>query len=244
LDGVTVTNPDPAQAGYADHEELRKKLLEINVWAMTLVLALILERASDSVVFIAGTQRPIDIKVWAALVVITLAFAALLGTTVGVLVLHVRFRAPYNYWYVVLDNIFLTVPLYLAVRFLAASTLGGGSSAVSGPLTLDESEFRIGNALIALSYVFLFARDLYTLPKIRDKVTSFPLAVFSMLHVLGAILFALVAIVPDLVVYVVVLCVVGFAFFFTGMAATPFLERRYAAHAIPTPSPVSGQAAI
>ena len=236
-----MTTPDPAQASYADHEELRKKLLEINVWAMTLVLALILERASDSLVFITGTQRHIDDKVWAAMIVITLAFAALLGTTVGILVLHVRFRAPYNYWYVVLDNVFLTVPLYLAVRYLAASTLGGGSS-VSGPLTLDENQFRIGNALIAVSYVFLFARDLYTLPKIRDKVTSFPLAVFSMLHVLGAILFALVAIVPDLVVYVVALCVVGFAFFFTGMAATPFLERRYSARALPTPSPVSGQA--
>jgi hypothetical protein len=240
LDGVTVTTPDPAQASVADHEELRRKLLEINVWAMTLVLALILERASDSLVFIAGTQRHVDIKVWAAMVVITLAFAALLGTTVGILVLHVRFRAPYNYWYVVLDNIFLTVPLYLAVRFLAASTLGGGTSA--GPVLLQENEFRIGNALIAISYVFLFVRDLYTLPEIRDKVTSFPLAIFSMLHVLGAILFALVAIVPNLVIYVVVLCVVGFAFFFTGMAATPFLERRFAAHPAPAPSPVSGQA--
>src|SRR2546423_11855659 len=86
--------------------ELRQKLLEINVWAMLLIIALVLERASGAVVFIAGAWRSVNTEVWAAVFIMALVFGLLLGTTVGILALHVRFRAPYSYWYVVLDNVF------------------------------------------------------------------------------------------------------------------------------------------
>jgi hypothetical protein len=237
-----VTTTNPPDASYEDHEELRKKLLEINVWAMLLVIALVLERASDSIVFIVGTTRHVDTKVWAAMFIMLLVLAALLATTVGILVLHVRFRAPYNYWYVILDNVFLTVPLYLAVRFVASSTLVTANSTTSAALFLDDRQFRIGVGLIALSYVFLFVRDLIVFPKIRDKIQTLPLAAFGALHFLGAMLFLSAAIAPNSVVYVVVIGTVGFAFFFTGMVATPIIERRYAvAPVVPVaPGPVVG----
>src|SRR5690242_267290 len=105
---------DAAGPHDGDHEKLRAKLLEINTWAMLLVIALTLERSSGALVFISGSAGPIDSKVWAAVFTIRLVFGLLLAMTVGLLVLHVRFRAPYGYWYVVLDNILLTVPLYVA----------------------------------------------------------------------------------------------------------------------------------
>ena len=131
------------------HEELRKKLLEINVWAMTLILALVLERSSSAIVFIAGTPRHVETTVWGAVFLMALVFGLLLANTVGILVLHVRFRAPYSYWYVVLDNVFVTVPLYVAVRFIAASIGFGGTS--NSSVRLDDSLFQVGVALIATS---------------------------------------------------------------------------------------------
>jgi hypothetical protein len=210
------------------HEELRKKLLEINVWAMLLVIALVLERSSGALVFIAGAPRDVETQVWAAVFIMTLVFGVLLGTTVGILVLHVRFRAPYSYWYVVLDNVFLTVPLYVAVRFIAASTGLDEKSTPTTRVSLDESLFRAGAAMITLSFVFLFVRDLMVLPKIRSEISVPPLVAISALHALGALLFLSAAIAPDFVVYVAVIGSMGLAFFFAGMAAIPLIETRFA----------------
>lgn len=209
------------------HEELRKKLLEINVWAMTLILALVLDSSSTAVIFIAGTPRHVETQAWAGVFIMALVFGLLLGTTVGILVLHVRFRAPYSYWYVVLDNIFVTVPLYVAVRFIGASVGFGEIS--TAPVRLDESLFRVGAALIALALVFLFVRDLIVLPNIRNQISVPPLVAVSALHFLGALLFLSLAIIPESVVYVAVLGSVGLCFFFAGMAAIPFIQAHFPA---------------
>jgi hypothetical protein len=210
----------------ANNVELRKKLLEINVWAMTLILALVLESFSSAIVTLEGTPRHVDIKAWAAVFIMTLVFGLLLATTVGLLVLHVRFQAPYSYWYVVVDNVFITVPLYIAVRFIGASIVFGAISAT--PVHLDESLFRIGAALIALSFAFLFVRDLVVLPKIRNQLSLPPLVAVSALHVLGVLLFLSLAIAPNSVVYVAVLGSIGLGFFFAGMAAIPVIQARFA----------------
>jgi hypothetical protein len=207
------------------NEELRKKLLEINVWAMTLILALVLDSSSTAVIFIAGTPRHIEIQAWAAVFIMALVFGLLLGTTVGILVLHVRFHAPYSYWYVVLDNVFVTVPLYVAVRFIGASI--GFDETSTAPVRLDESLFRVGAALIALALVFLFVRDLIVLPKIRSQISVPPLIAVSALHFLGALLFLSLAIIPNSVLYVAVLGSIGLGFFFAGMAAIPVLQARF-----------------
>jgi len=206
------------------HVELRQKLLEINVWAMLLIIALVLERTSGAVVFIAAARRNVDTKVWAAVFIMALVFGLLLATTVGILALHVRFRAPYRYWYVVLDNVFVTVPLYVAVRFIAASI--GETSTTS--VRLDESLFRVGATMIALSFVFLFVRDLIVLPKIRSELSVPPLVAVGALHLLGVLLFLSLAIAPGFVVYVAVIGSIGLAFFFAGMAAIPVIEARFA----------------
>jgi hypothetical protein len=204
--------------------ELRQKLLEINIWAMLLIIALVLERTSDAIVFIAGAPRNVDTKVWAAVFIMALAFGLLLATTVGILALHVRFRAPYQYWYVVLDNVFITVPLYVAVRFIAASII---KAPVAG-VRLDQDMFRVGAGLIVLSFLFLFARDLIVLPKISGQLSVPPLVAVSALHLLGALLFLSLAIAPSFVVYVAVLGAIGLGFFFAGMAAIPVIETRFA----------------
>jgi hypothetical protein len=206
--------------------ELRKKLLEINVWAMTLILALVLESFSSAIVTLDGTSRHVDTKAWAAVFIMTLVFGLLLATTVGILVLHVRFQAPYSYWYVVVDNVFITVPLYIAVRFIGSSIGFGAVS--SGSVHLDEGLFRIGAALIALSFVFLFVRDLIVLPKIRNQISLPPLVAVSALHFLGVLLFLSLAIAPNSVVYVAVLGSIGLGFFFAGMAAIPVIQTRFA----------------
>jgi hypothetical protein len=46
---------------------------------------------------------------------------------------------------------------------------------------------------------------------------------------LGALRFLSAAIAPSLIVYVAGIGAIGLAFFFTGMAAIPFIESRYAA---------------
>lgn len=204
--------------------ELRQKLLEINVWAMLLIIALVLERTSDAVVFITGVSGNVDIKVWAAVFIMALVFGLLLATTVGILALHVRFRAPYRYWYVVLDNVFVTVPLYVAVRFIAASISKTHSSAVY----LDEGMFRIGAGLIVLSFAFLFTRDLIVLPKISGQLSVPPLVAVSALHLLGGLLFLSLTVAPSLVLYAAVLGTIGLGFFFAGMAAIPFIEAHFA----------------
>lgn len=210
----------------ATHEELRKKLLEINVWAMTLVLALVLESASVAVVSIAAPRHPVETKVWAAVFIMALVFGLLLATTVGILVLHVRFQAPYKYWYSVLDNVFITVPLYVAVKFIGASI--GFSGAAAATVRLDEGMFRIGAALISLALAFLVVRDLIVLPKIRGQLSVPPLVAVSALHFLGVLLFLSLAIAPGFVSYVAVVGSVGLAFFFAGMAAIPVIEARFA----------------
>jgi hypothetical protein len=215
--------PGEEQAGRA---ELRVKLLEINTWAMLLVIALVLERSSGALVFISEASQHIDPKVWAAVFTMALVFGLLIGTTVGLLVLHVRFRAPYGYWYVVLDNIFLTVPLYLAVRFIAAST--GFDQMPTSPAGLNQRLFRFGAVLIAASFVYLFLRDLKVLPRIQNEISVPPLIAVSALHLLGALLFLSAAIAPDLIVYVAAIGTIGLAFFFTGMAAIPLIEARFA----------------
>ena len=209
------------------HEELRKKLLEINIWAMTLILALVLESASSAMVFIAGTPRHVDTTAWGAVFLMALVFGLLLATTVGILVLHVRYRAPYNYWYVVLDNVFVTVPLYVAVRFIAAS-IGFGETS-TGPVRLNNGLFQIGVALIAVSYVFMFVRDLMVLPEIRNKLSLTPRVAAGSMHFLGALLFLAAAIAPRFVVSVAIIGSIGLAFFFAGMVAIPLIERRFTA---------------
>lgn len=209
-------------------EELRKKLLEINTWAMLLIIALVLERSSGAVVSIASTSRPVDITVWAAVFIMGLVFGLLLATTVGILVLHVRLQAPYSYWYVVLDNIFVTVPLYFAVRFIAASTGFDQISTSNTPVGLDNGLFRIGAVMIAASLFSLFVRDLMVLPKIRGQISLPPLVAVSTLHVLAAVLFLSLAIAPGFVVYVAVLGSLGLVAFFAGMAAIPVIETRFA----------------
>jgi hypothetical protein len=206
-------------------QELRQKLLEINIWAMLLIIALVLEQTSDAVIFIAGGPGNVDSKVWAAVFIMALVFGLLLATTVGILALHVRFRAPYQYWYVVADNVFVTVPLYVAVRFIAASI----SKNAAGAVRLDEGMFRVGAALIVLSLVFLFARDLIVLPKISGQLSVPPLVAVSALHLLGALLFLSLAIAPGFVLYVAVLGAIGLGFFFAGMAAIPLIEARFGA---------------
>jgi len=203
--------------------ELRKKLLEINVWAMLLIIALVLEQASGAVVVIAGASRTVDPQVWAALLMMAMVFGNLLATTVGILALHVRFGAPYSYWYVVLDNVFVTVPLYVAVRFIAASINETSATAVR----LDESLFRVGATVIALSFAFLFVRDIIVLPKIRIHISPAPLYAVGLLHLLGALLFFSLAAAPGFVVYVAVTGSIGLAFFFAGMAAIPVIEARF-----------------
>jgi hypothetical protein len=206
--------------------ELRKKLLEINVWAMTLILALVLESFSSAIVALDGTPRHVDTKTWAAVFIMVLVFGLLLATTVGILVLHVRFQAPYSYWYVVVDNVLITVPLYIAVRFIGAS-IGFGAISTT-PIRLDENLFRIGAGLIALSFVFLFVRDLIVLPEIRNQLSLPPLVAVSALHFLGVLLFLTLAIAPNSVVYVAVLGTIGLGFFFAGMAAIPVIQARFA----------------
>jgi hypothetical protein len=210
--------------------EMRKKLLELNVWAMTLILALVLESFSSAIVALDGTTRNVDIKVWAAVFIMTLVFVLLLATMVGILVLHVRFQAPYRYWYVIVDNIFITVPLYIAVRFIGASIGFGVISTTT--VHLNEGLFRIGAALIALSLVFLFVRDLMVLPSIRSRVSMPPLVAVSALHFLAVLLFLSLAIVPNSVLYVSVLGSIGLGFFFAGMAAIPVIQTR-----LPPPPP-------
>ena len=218
-------------------EELRKKLLEINVWAMTLILALVLERSSSAIVFIAGTSRHVETTVLGAVFLMVLVFGLLLASTVGILILHVRYQAPYNYWYVVLDNVFVTVPLYLAVRFIAESIGFGGTSTTS--VRLDNNLFQIGVALIATSYIFLFLRDIMVLPEIRNKLSVPPLVAVGAVHLLGALLFLSAAIAPRLVVYVAVIGSIGLGFFFAGMVAIPLIEKRFAV-AKPSEALVSG----
>jgi len=205
-------------------QELRQKLLDINIWAMLLIIALVLERTSDAIVLIAGAPRTVDTKVWAAVFIMALVFGLLLATTVGILALHVRFRAPYRYWYVALDNVFVTVPLYVAVRFIATSI----SQAPVVGIRLDEGMFRVGAGLIVVSLAFLFARDLIVLPKISDQLSVPPLVAVSALHGLGAVLFLSLAIAPSFILYVAVLGAIGLGFFFAGMAAIPAIERRFA----------------
>jgi hypothetical protein len=214
-------------------QELRKKLLEINVWAMTLILALVLERSSGAIVFITGTPRHVDATVWWDVFFMALVFGILLATMVGILELHLRFGASYSYWYVVLDNVFITVPLYVAVRFIAASIEFGATSTTgqtSTTLRPDQSLFRVGVALIALSYVFLFVRDLMVLPRMRigARPSVVPLVVVGSMHVLGALLFLSAAIAPNLVGYVAAIGSIGLGFFFAGMAKIPLIERRFA----------------
>lgn len=206
-------------------QELRKKLLEINIWAMTLILALVLETSSSAIIFIAGTPRHVEPTVWGAVLLMALVFGILLATTVGILVLHVRYQAPYRYWYVVLDNVFVTVPLYVAVRFIAASIGSGETSTM--PLGLNESLFRIGVALIATSYLFLLVRDIMVLPEIRNQLSVPPLVSVGAMHTLGALLFLSVAIAPSLVVYVAIMGSIGLGLFFAGMVAIPLIERRF-----------------
>jgi hypothetical protein len=220
-DVVSSVNPDEV--------ELRKKLLEINVWAMLLVIALVLERASDTLVSVAAVADKVDTKVWAAVFIMGMVFGVLLGTTVGILALHVRFQAPYGYAHVILDNIFVTVPLYIAIRFSAAAIL----RTTGTPVTLDEDLFRLGAAMIALALGFLFVRDLIVLPKITDQLSAPPLIAVTALHFMGAMLFVLLAVVPGFVLYVAALGSVGLGFFFAGMAAIPTLSRRFK----PAPSP-------
>ncbi|GAA1013097.1 hypothetical protein Aple_016470 [Acrocarpospora pleiomorpha] len=214
-----------------NRDELYRKLLEINVWAMLLIVALVLERASDAIISVTSVTQQVDTKVWAAVFVMGLVFGLLLATTVGILALHVRFQAPYRYWYIILDNIFVTVPLYIAVRFSAASISKSGAS-----VRLNEDLFRIGAAMIAVALAFLFTRDLIVLPKIRDKLSVPPLVAVSALHLLGALLFVLLAIVPGAVLYVAVLGSIGLGLFFAGMAAIPVISIRFAAD----PTTVSG----
>lgn len=206
-------------------KKLQKKLLDINTWAMLLIIALTLDRASDVAIFIVGTPLNVDAKVWAAFSIMALTFGLLLATTVGILALHVHFEAPYRYWYVVLDNVFITVPMYVAVRFIAASI----SKAPVADVRLDESIFRVGAGLIAFSFIFLFARDLLVLPNINNKLSVPPLVAVSALHLLGTLLFISLAILPDAVLYVAVLGTIGLGFFFAGMAAIPFIETHFAA---------------
>ena len=205
-------------------QELRQKLLEINIWAMTLILALVLEQTSSAIILISGAPGNVDTKVWAAVFIMALAFGLLLATTVGILALHIRFRAPYRYWYVVLDNVFVTVPLYLAVRFIAASIY----KVPGGALRLDEGMFRVGAGLIVLSFVFLFVRDLIVLPKISRELSVPPLVAVGALHLLGGLLFLSLAIAPSFILYVAVLGAIGLGAFFAGMAAIPVIETRFA----------------
>ncbi|MEO3859780.1 hypothetical protein [Acrocarpospora sp. B8E8] len=215
-----------------NRDELYRKLLEINVWAMLLIVALVLERASDAIVSVTSVTQKVDTKVWAAVFVMGLVFGLLLATTVGILALHVRFQAPYRYWYIILDNIFVTVPLYIAVRFSAASISTKSGTSVY----LNEDLFRVGAVMIAVALAFLFTRDLIVLPKIRDKLSVPPLVAVSALHLLGALLFVLLAIVPGAVLYVAVLGSIGLGLFFAGMAAIPVISIRFA----PDPTTVSG----
>lgn len=209
------------------HEELRGKFLEINTWAMLLVIALILERSSTAIVIISKAARHVDARVLAAVFMMALVFGFLLATTVGLLALHVRFRAPYRYWYVVVDNIFLTVPLYVAVRFIAAST-GLDDALPTSPTGLNESLFRAGVVMIATAFIYLFARDLVVLPKIQDRISVPPLVAVSALHFLGAVLFLTAAVAPSLILYVAVIGAIGLGVFFAGMAAIPLIEARFA----------------
>lgn len=210
----------------ATDEELRKKLLELNVWAMTLVLALVLDNASGVVVSIASPGHHVETTVWAAVFIMALVFGLLLATTVGILVLHVHFEAPYRYWYSVLDNVFITVPLYVAVKFIGAS-IGSGGAAVA-KVNLDDGMFRIGATLIALALAFLVVRDRVVLPNIRSELSDPPLVAVSALHFLGVLLFISLAIVPGFVLYVAVLGSIGLGFFFAGMAAVPVIAARFA----------------
>jgi hypothetical protein len=207
-------------------EELRKKLLEINVWAMTLILALVLESSSSAIVFITGTPRSIETTVWGAVLLMALVFGLLLANTVGILVLHIRYQARYSYWFVILDNVFVTVPLYIAVRFIAASIGSGGAPPAS--VGINNSLFRVGVALIAISYVFLFIRDINVLPDIRNQLSVSPLIAVGAMHALGALLFLSVAIAPRFDLYVAIIGSVGLGFFFAGMVTIPLIEKRFA----------------
>ncbi len=199
----------------------KQKLLDINVWAMTLILALVLEQASGSIVTTVSA-RNVDTQAWAALGVMALVFGMLLGTTVGILALHVLFAAPYRYWYVVVDMVFITVPLFIAMKFIAASLIGTPTT----QLRLDDNPFRIGATMIALSFVSLSIRDGIVLPQIPIpyRLKRLPLIAVTLLHLLGALLFFSLAVLPGFVVYVAVTATLGLAFFFAGMFAIPAIE--------------------
>jgi hypothetical protein len=215
-----------------DGVALRAKLLEINTWAMLLIIALVLEQASGALVIITGASHAVDSDVWTALFMMGLVFGMLLGTTVGILALHVRFKAEYKYPYVILDNVFVTVPLYVAVRFIAASI----SHTSNNPITLDEAPFRIGATMIGLSFVFLLIRDIIVLPGIRTTLSLTPLIVVGAIHLFGAILFISIAALPGFIVYGAVVATIGLAFFFAGMLGIPYMEKRFA---VPSVEPAS-----
>ena len=177
--------------------DLRQKFLDLSVWAMTLIMGLILEQASGPVVAIFGAPHAVDIQVWAALAMMSLVFGLMLATLVGILALHVRFRVEYSYWFVVLDNVLVTAPLFVAVRFMATSV---GSTSVTA-VHLDENLFRIGAALIAVSYVGLSVRDAVTLRKVHVFRRGALFGVGAM-HILGALLFFMLAAIPGLIVAV------------------------------------------
>jgi hypothetical protein len=65
------------------------------------------------------------------------------------------------------------------------------------------------------------------LPQIRSKLSIPPLVAVSALHLLGALLFLMLAIVPRFVLYVAVLGSIGLGFFFAGMAAIPVISIRF-----------------
>jgi hypothetical protein len=207
-------------------KELRKKLLEISTWAMLLSLALVLEAASTDFVLITGTHRHVQSEVAGAVLLMAVVFGILLATTVGILILHVRYDAPYRYWYVVLDIVFVTVPLYVAVKFVAVSIVSGQASGAQ--LGFNEGLFRTGSALIAVSYFFVVVRDFIVLPEIRDQLTFNPLRPVASIHALGALLFLSVAIVPRFVVPFAIIGSIGIGLFFAGMAAIPFIDKRFA----------------
>ena len=199
------------------------ELMRINVWALALVMALVLEQTAGALAEVANAEV-VGARVVGAVSVMVLVFGILLATTVGITVLHVRYGVRYRYWQVVLDNVFVAVPLYLAVRFVAVSAQPDDNGAEF--VGVNDTTFQMGLVLIALAFAALVVRDFFVLPELEDEYGPVPLVLVATAHAIGAVLALFAAIWPQTVSVIVPIGAISLAIFFGGMASLKFFESR------------------
>lgn len=209
--------------------EFRRTLLGINIWSLTLVMALVLERLARALAEVTKATD-VDGDVWGALGVMGIVFGVVLATAVGISALHVKFSVPYGYVQVLWDNVLIAAPLYIAVRFIDVTGTADGDGSVS--VAFDSTTFRWGAGLIAVAFAMLLVRDVLTLPQIANKYGYLPLFVVGAIHFGGFVLAFVTAVWPDLVTIVVVAGGIGLMLFFAGMAFLNAILERITEHQV------------